>query len=120
MPKFQAKRVYEPKADTDGLRILVDRVWPRGVSKDQAAIDAWAKDLAPSTKLRKWFAHDPEKYPAFKERYHDELDVLAETVTQYVNDWADHGTVTLVYSAKDEQHNQAVVLRDYLTHRATQ
>jgi len=117
MPTFKIKRVYEPKTDADGLRILVDRVWPRGVGKDAAAIDAWAKDLAPSTELRQWFAHDPEKFADFTKRYHAELDAIGETVDACLADWAEADTVTLVYSAKDEQHNQAVVLRGYLASR---
>ena len=117
MPTYKIKRVYEPKANTDGRRILVDRVWPRGVSKDAAAIDTWAKDLAPSTDLRKWFAHDPDRFAEFTKRYHAELDTLSDTIDAYLGEWADHNVVTLVYSAKDEQHNQAVVLRGVLERR---
>lgn len=114
MPTFKIKRIYEPQDKSDGLRILVDRVWPRGVSKDAAALDAWAKDLAPSTALRQWYAHDPARFAEFTQRYHAELDTIPDTLAGYLKDWADHPTVTLVYSAKDEQHNQAVVLRGYL------
>ena len=110
---FQIKRVYEPKADSDGLRVLVDRVWPRGVSKEAAALDTWAKDLAPSTELRKWFAHDPDKFAEFKKRYYAELDAAPNTLADYLYGWADQ-TVTLLYSAKDHRHNQAVALRAYL------
>ena len=117
MPTFKIKRVYEDKANADGLRILVDRVWPRGVSKDAAAIDTWAKDLAPSTDLRKWFAHDDDKFAEFMKRYHAELDALSDTIDAYLDEWTDHKVVTLVYSAKDEQHNQAVVLRGVLERR---
>ena len=120
MPAFKIKRIYEPQADTDGLRILVDRVWPRGVSKDKAALDTWAKDLAPSTTLRQWFAHDPDKFAEFQKRYRAELDAMPETVAGYLKAWAEHETVTLVYSAKDEQHNQAVVLCAYLQARQSE
>jgi uncharacterized protein YeaO (DUF488 family) len=117
MPAFQIKRVYDAPAAADGLRILVDRVWPRGVSKQAAALDAWAKELAPSTALRQWFAHDPDKFPEFTKRYHAELDGLRGAIEAYLAEWTDHKTVTLVYSARDAQHNQAVVLRGYLARR---
>jgi uncharacterized protein YeaO (DUF488 family) len=102
------KRAYEPPAKSDGLRVLVDRLWPRGVTKAKAGIDLWLKDLAPSTELRKWFGHDPGKWAEFQERYRAELKdnpALAELRTH-----AHRGHVTLVYSAKDELHNDAVVL----------
>lgn len=117
MPTFRIKRIYDPTAPADGWRVLVDRVWPRGVSKAEAALDEWAKGLAPSTDLRKWFAHDPAKFAEFERRYHAELEANADTVTGYLEAWAEHATVTLVYSARDEQHNQAVVLRGYLARR---
>ncbi|MEO0965400.1 MAG: DUF488 domain-containing protein [Planctomycetota bacterium] len=112
------KRIYEPAADTDGVRVLVDRVWPRGVSKDAADIVAWCKDVAPSTQLRQWFAHDPAKWPEFVARYHAELDAHPDAVAELLAHAPKQGTLTLVYSAKDEQHNQAVALRDYLDHHA--
>jgi len=110
------KRAYEEPASGDGKRVLVDRIWPRGISKDEAKIDLWLKEVAPSTELRKWFGHDPERWQQFQEKYHAELqdnDALAELKTL-----AGKGKVTLVYAAKDEQHNNAVVLRDLIGHRA--
>jgi uncharacterized protein YeaO (DUF488 family) len=110
------KRAYDPPAPSDGRRILVDRVWPRGITKDQLRIDAWRKDLAPSTGLRKWFGHDPRKWDAFKERYGQELgqhaDALAELLAQ-----ARAGRVTLVFSARDTEHNNAVALKQHLERR---
>ena len=112
--KIAIKRVYEPALEEDGFRVLVDRVWPRGMSKEHARVDLWAKDAAPSTALRKWFGHDPAKWEEFQKRYLQELSADAcplETLRGLI-----HGQkkVTLVYGAKDEEHNQAVVLRDYL------
>jgi uncharacterized protein YeaO (DUF488 family) len=107
------KRVYDKPQSTDGFRILVDRLWPRGVSKEHAEVDEWLKDVGPSDELRKWFGHVPERFDEFSTRYRIELknneafDALQTLVS-------DHKTVTLVYSAKDEDHNQAVVLRDVL------
>jgi len=98
----------------DGYRILVDRLWPRGISKERLKLDAWAKNLAPSTELRKWFAHDPEKWPEFEKRYRAELTQAKATVVVR-NLLAQAGrakVVTLLYGAKDEEHNEAVVLRD--------
>ena len=106
------KRAYESPATCDGKRILVDRLWPRGVAKAQANIDLWLKEVAPSTELRKWFAHDPEKWPEFSKRYRAELKdnpALAE-----LKSLADHGDITLVYGTSDERHNQAVVLKKLL------
>ncbi|HNQ56452.1 MAG: DUF488 domain-containing protein [Candidatus Desulfobacillus denitrificans] len=109
---IKLKRAYETPAKSDGMRILVDRLWPRGLSKARAAIDHWLKEVAPSNELRQWFGHDPEKWPEFRKRYRAELKdnpALAE-----LRDLSRKGTVTLVYSAKDELHNQAVVLRQVL------
>ncbi|MBV6411131.1 MAG: DUF488 domain-containing protein [Burkholderiales bacterium] len=109
---IKLKRAYETPAKSDGMRILVDRLWPRGLSKARAAIDQWLKEVAPSNELRQWFGHDPEKWPEFRKRYRAELKdnpALAE-----LRDLSRKGTVTLVYSAKDELHNQAVVLRQVL------
>ncbi len=111
--KMKTKRVYEPPSPSDGERILVDRVWPRGVSKEKADVSLWLKEVAPSTELRKWFGHDPEKWEEFRRRYWRELDQNPEAVNQIQNQ-ARKGTVTLVYSARDEQHNQAVALQEYL------
>jgi uncharacterized protein YeaO (DUF488 family) len=112
MANISIKRVYEPSAKGDGKRILVDRVWPRGLTKEAAALDAWEKDLAPTTELRKWFDHKPERFAEFKKRYRAELkdnpavtDVLASI---------GRAKATLLYSAKDETMNQAVVLAEFL------
>lgn len=110
------KRAYEPYVPSDGFRILVDRLWPRGISKDSAHIDLWLKDVAPSTSLRKWFGHDQLKWIEFRDRYFLELRHNSEAVEQLAKH-VNHGTVTLVYGAKDEEHNHAVVLRTYLENR---
>ena len=104
------KRAYEPPAPDDGTRVLVDRLWPRGVRKDDAAVDLWLKELAPSTELRKWFGHDPVRWQEFRERYAAEVRQHPGLVDQ-LRDLARKGHVTLVYSAHDEAHNDAVVLR---------
>ncbi len=110
---IRTKRVYEPAEPEDGARILVDRLWPRGISKKGLGLDSWHKDIAPSSELRKWFHHDTSRWDEFRRRYFAELDnnptawgSLAELVLS--------GNVTLLYSAKDERHNNAEVLRDYL------
>lgn len=109
------KRAYDAPAKADGRRILVDRVWPRGVSKEALQLDAWYRELAPSTQLRKWFGHDPERWPEFQKRYTAELRraQLREQL-QKLAALAKRGKVTLVFGARDEEHNQAVVLRDFL------
>lgn len=110
------KRAYEPPSPEDGTRILVDRLWPRGLSKQKAALDCWIKDIAPSTELRKWFGHDPKRWKKFRRRYGEEMrqhpDLLAE-----LRALARRHNITLVYSAHDETHNDAVVLRDVLLGR---
>ena len=110
------KRAYEPPAPNDGERILVDRLWPRGVSKAHAAIDAWMKDIAPSTALREWFGHDPARWDSFRDRYAEELRGQSDLVER-LRDRARRGPITLVYSAHDAQHNDAVVLRDIVLAR---
>lgn len=110
------KRAYEPSNSKDGHRILVDRLWPRGVSKAEADIDEWVKDLAPSTELRKWFGHDPERWDEFRRRYAEEIRGHAELLA-HLRALAREGPVTLVYSARDELHNDAVVLREVLLGR---
>lgn len=107
------KRIYEPVGNQDGLRILVDRLWPRGIRKDAAAIDLWIKDIAPSTALRQWFNHDPKKWEEFKARYFAELDDN-QGLLQPLVEAALEGDVSLIYSSRDELHNQAVVLKEYL------
>lgn len=107
------KRVYEEPDREDGMRILVDRLWPRGLSKEKAQVDLWLKDIAPSTELRKWFSHDPGKWTEFQARYHQELKLKAELLAE-LKEKAAKGQVTLLYGAKDEAHNEAVVLKELL------
>jgi uncharacterized protein YeaO (DUF488 family) len=107
------KRAYEPPAADDGTRILVDRLWPRGVTKKRAAIDHWMKDIAPSTGLRKWFSHDPARWDEFRRRYAKEVHRNAALLDQ-LRSLARHGPITLVYSAHDEKHNDAVELRELI------
>jgi uncharacterized protein YeaO (DUF488 family) len=115
---IQVKRVYSARRRTDGVRILVDRIWPRGVTKARARVDAWRKDLAPSTSLRKWFGHDPAKWRGFRERYRRELtESGALKVLKDLVHRSGRQPVTLVYSATDEQHNQAVALKEFLEDR---
>ena len=110
------KRAYEPVDAEDGTRVLVDRLWPRGVSKIAAALDQWMKEIAPSTELRKWFGHDPDRWEEFSRRYSAELHQNAELLIQ-LRSLARQGPVTLVYSAHDEVHNDAIVLRDVILGR---
>jgi uncharacterized protein YeaO (DUF488 family) len=114
--KVQIKRVYDEPRAADGTRILIDRLWPRGVSKAKAKVDLWLKDIAPSTPLRQWFGHDPGKWEEFKKRYKAELDHSSEAVAQ-LREYMAKGTVTLVYGAKDQEHNDAVVLQEYVEKR---
>jgi len=111
--RVKLKRAYESPADEDGTRVLVDRLWPRGVRKTDAAIDQWAKELAPSTELRKWFGHDPARWEEFRQRYLAEIHEHREAFDR-LRDLARKGPVTLVYAAHDEAHNDAVVLREIL------
>lgn len=111
--KIFLKRAYVAPEPGDGFRVLVDRLWPRGVAKEGAQIDLWFKEIAPSTELRKWFGHDPERWPEFRRRYFAELDQSPEAVALLVERLR-KGTVTLVYGAKDPEHNHARVLADYL------
>ncbi|MCA8985136.1 MAG: DUF488 domain-containing protein [Planctomycetaceae bacterium] len=110
------KRVYDEPANQDGLRILVERLWPRGVSKEKAAVDLWLKDLAPSTELRKWFGHDTEKWDEFRKRYWLELSGKGDLLTQLKNRTTE-GDVTFVFAASDVEQNSAVVLKEYLEER---
>lgn len=114
---IQIRRAYDPPGRAGGYRILVDRVWPRGVSKDELHLDEWQKDLAPSTQLRKWFGHDPERWEAFQQRYFAELEEKRDAIRALVKR-ARQGRVTLVYGARDPEHNQAVALSAYLRARA--
>jgi uncharacterized protein YeaO (DUF488 family) len=112
MARIRLKRAYEPPEDGDGRRILVDRLWPRGVSKADAAIDLWLKEVAPTAALRKWFGHEPERWPEFRKRYREELD--ANPAVAELRRMAAAGPVTLVFGARDREHNDAVVLAEYL------
>jgi len=110
------KRVYEPAASDDGIRILVDRLWPRGVTKVEAALDRWEKDIAPSAQLRKWFGHDPAHWQEFQLRYAEEVHRHADQLEQ-LRALARQAPITLVYAAQDEIHNHAIVLRDCILGR---
>lgn len=111
---MKIKRVYEEPDKEDGLRILVDRLWPRGLTKEKASVDLWLKDIAPSTELRKWFGHDPDKWVEFKKRYRSELKENEEKVS-LLKDQMKKGIVTLVYGAKDKEHNEALILKELLS-----
>lgn len=113
MAALKVKRVYAPVEAGDGLRILVDRVWPRGLTRQAAQVDLWLKEVAPSHELRKWFGHQPERWAEFHRRYFAELEGSPEALRPILEGLR-AGTVTLVYSARDSEHNQAVALRDYL------
>lgn len=113
---ISVKRAYEPPAKGDGTRILVDRLWPRGLSKADAAIDHWLKDIAPSTDLRKWFAHDPARWQEFRQRYTDEIHQHPQQLDE-LRASARSGRITLVFAAHDESRNNAVVLREVLLGR---
>ncbi len=110
---LRLKRVYEPPAREDGVRILVDRLWPRGLSKQDAAVDHWMKEIAPSTELRKWFGHAPDRWPEFQRRYREELREQAAALER-IREMAKDEVVTLLFGARDEAHNDAVVLREVL------
>lgn len=111
--EVKIKRVYELPQDQDGQRILIDRLWPRGLTKEKAQIGLWLKDIAPSTELRKWFNHEPEKWPEFQKRYSKELSNKQTIIIELLL-IIKKSNVTLVYSAKDELHNDAVLLKSYL------
>lgn len=112
---IKIKRVFEKPSSDDGYRVLVDRLWPRGISRKEAAIDLWLREVAPSNDLRKWFGHVPEKWTEFQKKYEQELD-QNESVTKKIKEILHRETVvTLVYAAKDELHNQAVVIRKYFS-----
>jgi uncharacterized protein YeaO (DUF488 family) len=115
--KIVIQRAYEEPGEHDGYRVLVDRVWPRGRSKETLKLDEWLRDIAPSAELRKWFGHDPERWAEFQRRYRAELatDEMRTLLQQLLSD-AGSQRITLVYSARDEEHNQAIVLRDVLVH----
>ncbi len=112
---FTTQRIYDDPRDDGSYRVLVDRIWPRGISKDDARLDDWLKDLAPSNELRKWFGHDPEKWPEFRKRYFGELRPKDEIISKLLEMEKEHGHVTLLYAAKDEEHNNARALMEYIT-----
>ena len=116
--RIWVRRAYEAPTRNDGYRILVDRVWPRGVSREDLELDEWDRDLAPSTKLRKWFDHDPARWEEFQRRYFDELRRKKDPI-QRILDRIRRGRVTLVFGARDTDHNQAVALRTFLEKRAS-
>jgi uncharacterized protein YeaO (DUF488 family) len=113
---IRIKRVYEEPDTEDGKRILVDRLWPRGLTKEKAKVDLWLKEVAPSTELRKWFAHDPAKWAEFQKRYREELKSNKEQLSLLEQEAA-KGAITLVYGAKDQEHNEAVILQKLLQSR---
>ncbi|MHA4811475.1 DUF488 domain-containing protein [Flavitalea flava] len=117
IPVIKIKRAYEKPEDSDGFRVLVDRLWPRGVEKATADFQEWVKDLAPTTELRKWFGHDPEKWSAFQHKYKTELEKNGEAINGFLENHEDKRIITLVYGAKDEQHTHALVLKDFLDKR---
>ncbi len=117
MSMIKVKRIYDPPAPEDGFRILVDRLWPRGLSKDKAKVDVWLKEISPSHELRQWYAHDPKKWPEFKKKYCEEIRGEKEAldlITKKVRE----GTVTFLYSSKEEKLNNAVALKEFLESRA--
>ena len=109
----RTKRAYDPAEPGDGYRVLIDRLWPRGVSRDRARLDEWARDLAPSDGLRKWFNHDPKKFAEFRERYREELRGHVDRIDE-LRTRASHGPLTIVYGARDTEHNDAVVIAEFL------
>ncbi|MGC8572539.1 MAG: hypothetical protein C0171_05280 [Caldisphaera sp.] len=111
---IKLKRVYDKASPDDGLRILVERLWPRGIKKENAKIDLWFKEVAPSNELRKWFSHDPKKWLEFKEKYYEELNKNREAIEKLLDIVKNKKDVTLIYSSKDKEHNNAVALKEYL------
>ena len=115
--ELKLKRVYEAPQKDDGTRILVDRLWPRGLTKEKAKVDLWLKEIAPSTGLRKWFGHDPKKWRSFRKRYETELKDHADEI-KLLKSKVKEGTVTLIYGAHDREHNEALVLKEFLERTA--
>lgn len=110
------KRIYDPPSKADGRRVLVDRLWPRGMKKEEARVDEWMKDISPSTELRKWFSHDPSRWKDFRIKFKKELKGKQDLVER-LRDYSAEGTVTLLYSSKDEEHNNAVVIKEVVEGR---
>lgn len=113
---IEVKRIYEPPSRSDGIRLLVERLWPRGMKKEVAELDGWLREVAPSTELRKWFNHDPSKWAEFRRRYHAELDQHPDTWLPII-DAAQKGKVTLLFSSHDTEHNNVIALKAYLESR---
>jgi uncharacterized protein YeaO (DUF488 family) len=113
MAKIHLKRAYDERSQSDGFRILVERLWPRGLTKERAAVDLWLKDIAPSPALRRWYGHDPAKWEEFQKRYWKELDANQDAVAE-LRQKLRKGPATFVYAARDEEHNSALILREYL------
>lgn len=118
MGRVQVKRIYEAPAPSDGFRVLVDRLWPRGVAKKRAALDAWMKTVAPSPELRRWFGHDPKRWKQFQQRYRAELSDHGPEIAE-LRSLIRKGTVTLLFGARDVDHNEAVVLKDFLAKKGS-
>lgn len=114
MTEIRTKRVYDPVDPDDGLRVLVDRVWPRGMTKGRVKADVWAKALAPCTELRKWFGHDRSRWETFQNRYFEELDAQPEAVTEILEKAQEAGRMTLLFAARDTEYNHAIALQEYL------
>lgn len=111
---IKAKRIYDPHNKEDGYRILIDRLWPRGISKEKARLDLWLKEIAPSTELRKWFGHDPDKWPEFEKKYKKELEGKKELILEIKKLEKKYKQITLLYGARDTKHNEVVVLQKVL------
>jgi uncharacterized protein YeaO (DUF488 family) len=118
MTIFQLKRVYDPPSQDDGVRVLVDRLWPRGLKREAAEIDLWLKEVAPSGELRRWFGHEPSRWAEFQERYRAELAKNSESIATLRDLMKGRKTLTLLFAAKDEEHNNAVALRDFISSTA--
>jgi uncharacterized protein YeaO (DUF488 family) len=116
-PRILLKRAYEEPSEADGRRVLVERLWPRGLNKEKAAIDLWLKEVAPSTELRRWFGHDPRKWAEFRKRYRAELEDKGDVITT-LRERLKEGPVTFIFAAKNEEHNSAVALKEFLEQRA--
>jgi uncharacterized protein YeaO (DUF488 family) len=117
-PDVRVKRIYDPAGDGDGYRVLIDHVWPRGITRERAALDEWAKELAPSAELRQWFAHLPERFPAFRSQYLQELEGHDDRIEE-LRRRARAEPVTILYAARDREHNNAVVLADMVRTRSS-
>jgi uncharacterized protein YeaO (DUF488 family) len=118
-PTIHIKRIYVDPAKTDGVRILVDRLWPRGIKKENARLEEWAKDIAPSTELREWYSHDPDRWAEFQKKYKGELK-HNEALEAFIEKYQQEKLLTLLYGTKDEAHSHAIVLKDFLDHEFAQ